>query len=108
MENDKGKLGTRYRTQYRNDYLYVIVVPIKRELFISSADQDQDPLTGAGLDAMSRMVTLAWKKSSKQEVIKQLKKASRIRADLPGILSEILDGEVEIYDICNDQVGERI
>lgn len=87
-------LGVRHRVTYRKENLYITIFPNKAEIFISSVKQDQDPLTGAAIDAMSRMTTLAWKGSTLDEVIDQLRKSSRSTKDLPGILARLLSEEI--------------
>lgn len=86
--------GIRHRVTYRKENLYITIFPSKAEIFISSVKQDQDPLTGAALDAMSRMTTLAWKGSTVDEVVNQLRKSSRSTKDIPGILARLLSEEV--------------
>ncbi|MCK4814499.1 hypothetical protein KA005_01910 [bacterium] len=86
--------GIRHRITYREENLYITIFPNKAEIFICSVKQDQDPLTGAALDAISRMTTLAWKGSTVDEVIDQLRKASRSTKDIPGILARLLSEEI--------------
>jgi len=93
-KNNEAIRGVRHRVTYREENLYITIFPMRCEVFISSVKQDQDPLTGAALDAMSRMVTLAWKGSLLDEVIAQLRKASRSTKDLPGILTSLLSEEI--------------
>lgn len=89
-EEYEGPLGVRHRVEYRKENLYIAIFPPKCEVFISSVLQDQDPLTKAALNAMSRMITLAWKSSTLDKVIDQLRKSSVVTNDLPGILSRLL------------------
>ncbi len=76
--------------KYRKDKLYILIVPDKCEVFISSVKQDLDPLTGAALDGFSRLTSLAWQNSTTGRVIDQLSKASRSKKDLPGIIARLI------------------
>jgi len=80
----------RHRVSYREENLYILVVAKEKELFISSVEQDIDPLTGSVFDTLSRLVTLSWNGTSLKKVVEQLKRSSRVKNDLPGILSTIL------------------
>jgi len=84
---------------YRKDKLYILIVPDKCEVFISSAKQDLDPLTGAALDAFSRLTSLAWQNSTTDRVIDQLSKASRSKKDLPGIIAKLIK-EHDFDNVC--------
>lgn len=91
---DEEIIGVRHRVTYRKENLYITIFPKKAEIFISSVKQDQDPLTGSALDAMSRLTTLAWKSSTLDKVIDQLQKASRSTKDIPGIIARLLSEEI--------------
>ncbi len=83
-------VGFKHTVQYKDENLYVSIFPMRCEVFISSVKQDQDPLTGAAIDMASRLVTLAWKGSTLDVVIEQLRRSSRSTRDLPGILASLL------------------
>ncbi len=91
-----GAPSKRYRVKYRSYCLYVTIVKSKSEIFISSVEQDTDPLTGGVFDSLTRMVSMAWRTNTLEEVIQQLEKASRDPKDLPGIISRLLTATEEI------------
>lgn len=95
--------GVKHRVKYMQENLYVSIFPMRAELFISSVAQDQDPLVGANLDAMSRMVTMAWKSNTLDKVLVQLKRSSRSSRDLPGILYRLLAEEFDGDEIGDDE-----
>lgn len=92
-EEDKGVDGVKHTVDYKGENLYVVIIWKKCEVFISSVKQDQDPKTGAAIDALSRLTTLAWKGSTVDTVIDQLRKSSRVKNDLPGIIARLLSEE---------------
>ena len=104
----KSNKGTRHRVEYRRDPVYIVIFPYKCEVFISSVKQDLDPLTGAAMDAMSRLISMAWRLSTLDEVVAQLRKASRTlkgskTRDLPGILADLLMEEGFEHDLCDSK-----
>jgi len=99
--------GIRHRVTYRNDNLYVTIFPMRTEVFISSVDKNPDELTMAGLDTIARLVSLAWKTTTIDKVIGQMRKASRTDRDIPGILANLL-AEDDFDDddkICDDKTN---
>ena len=107
---DKDIQGIRHRVEYRKDPVYIVIFPRKCEVFISSVKQDLDPLTGAAMDAMSRLISMAWGLSTLDKVVDQLRKASRTlegsrNRDLPGILADLLMEEGFVDDICDSETN---
>ncbi len=101
MRDKLGSDSFRHRVDYRKDNLYIVIVPSKKEVFISSVDRDPDELTQAALDGFGRLIALAWEGSSTEEVVKQLRKASRTKRDIPGILAKLLTEDCD--DLCEDK-----
>lgn len=81
--------GKRIRITYRNEPAYLLIFPDAKEIFISSIDE-QDHKTMAGIDAITRLVSLGWQSVGLEKTLNQLKKAKRNDKDLPGIILNVL------------------
>ncbi len=82
--------GKRFKHKYRNNSYYFNIFPQGAEIFASSVS-DQDALTRAGVDALTRMTSLVWKHLGKDTAVEQLQKASGSPRDLPGILAVLIE-----------------
>jgi len=83
------KKGKRHKVQYRNNDYYVSV--FNCEVFLSSAAEQSDPLTAAGLEALAVLTGMCLETHRKEYVIEKLKSVSRSKMDMPGILAELLN-----------------
>ena len=81
--------GQKQTHKYRGDKLYFSVFP--QEVFISSV-RDKDHYEGALIDMGTRMISLALRLGGEDDVLDQLKKSSRSKKDIPGILYRVLGG----------------
>ncbi len=88
------KTSNRHRVRYRGQNLYIVILPEKREVFISrieTEDNDND-FTAAGLDTIARLTSKLWQEHESLDIIiDQLGKASRVPSDMPGILKVLLE-----------------
>lgn len=91
MEEDDGaRRGIKHRVEYRERSIHIKIFPTECEIFVSSRIQDEDMLMAAELDALTRLITLSWKKTTLTKVVQQLRRASRTTRDLPGIFANLL------------------
>ncbi len=82
--------GKKYTVNYRDNLkLYVTVVP--GEIFISSLADSKDEKTAAGIDGMTRLLSLCMQNDLKDQAMSQLRKARRTKSDLPSILIKALE-----------------
>lgn len=88
--------GKRYKVKYREHNFYFMVMVKKNvpyEIFIECSvrsDPSFDYMLSAW-DAFTRVTTLALKAYPLAKVIRQIKKSSRRKSDLPGITTKILE-----------------
>lgn len=90
------KDGSRYRTDYRGDHIYVATLPVTCEVFLSSVKQDLDAKTAAAMDVIGRLIALAWQNTSDEQLLKQLDRSSRSKNDLPGIIAVAIRKEIKL------------
>lgn len=89
--------GKRYRVRYReNDFYFIVLLKDEMpcEIFVEypiQSDPSLDYMMSAW-DAFTRLATMALKAYSLEKVIRQIKKSSRRKRDLPGITATILEG----------------
>ncbi|RLI65905.1 MAG: hypothetical protein DRO67_02010 [Candidatus Asgardarchaeum californiense] len=86
----------RYKVDYRGEHFYLLIVGRNNkpwEIFAEHPTNRKPSLTFmmAGWDGMTRFVTMALKAYPLDKVIRQLKKSSRQKNDLPGIIAEKLE-----------------
>lgn len=88
-----GAIGTRVMVKYRGEKMYVSIFPHKQEIFASMVERDPDKqnMTIAGIDAITRLSSKCWQAYGLDELLKQLKRASRVKGDFPGLLSTLLE-----------------
>lgn len=79
----------RYRIKYDGDSIYVTISCEAKEIFISSVN-DQIPKTASIYDALTRLISLSWQTNDLEDVVIQLKRSSRSKFDLPGMIAELL------------------
>lgn len=77
----------RHVLKYRGESYYFVVN--EKELFISSV-REKDQLTAAGIDTVTRLLSMCLQAYPKDKVVRQLFKASRSKKDLPGLIIQVL------------------
>ena len=81
--------GTRYKIQYRNEPMYVIVTQKSLDISCISHDMEQNTLTGLGV--ISSLITLLLEEGVDKEIIaSSIWAESRNKQDLADDLSMIL------------------
>jgi len=108
--------GKRYRRKYRGESIYIIVVEdvntgLPVEVFVRFDQEGKDEtkfLTEAGWDAFTRLLSkmLQSREFSLHSIVKQIKRARRIKTDLPTLISEILDMYTHLEKINGNQSDE--
>ena len=82
--------GKKYTRKYRGDKLYFHAYPC--EVFINS-DRDKDDYEASLMDSLTRFISMSLRLGNIEDVLDQLKKSSRSKRDIPGILYDVLGGK---------------
>lgn len=77
--------GVKVIIEYRNEPAYLSIFPEAKELFISSV-KEKDLKTIAGVNCLTRMISLAWQHAGTDKVMAQLERSRMTQKDLPTIL----------------------